>query len=154
MLSRLISIGLLAVAASALCGCGGGGSSFDGTSGTSSGTQVINTLSITVDGGSSAIVQADGIIPNFAYVSVTICAHGTSNCQTVDHLQIDTQSVGLRIMGSVLNSTLLAALPPPTTSAGLPVFECAPFADGYSWGPLASADIKFTSNETASGVPI
>jgi hypothetical protein len=94
-------------------------------------------------------------IPNFAYVSVTICANGsTSNCQTIDHVQIDTQSVGLRIMGSVLSSSLLAALPPPTTSAGQPIFECAPFADGYSWGPLATANIELTSDETASSVPI
>jgi Protein of unknown function (DUF3443) len=166
MLSRLISIGLLASVVSALGGCGGGSSSEiftssssssgGSTSSSSSGSSTTsgNTLPITIDGGSTAIVQADGIIPNFAYVSVTICAHGTSNCQTVDHLQVDTQSVGLRIMGSVLNSTLLAALPTATTSAGQPVFECAPFADGYSWGRVASADIKFTSSETASAVPI
>ena len=162
---RVISVALLAMAASALCACGGGGSS--GTSlltssssgsGSSSGaTSVVNTLAITVDGGSSAIVQAnDGFpIPNFAYVSVTICASGsTSNCQTIDHVQIDTQSVGLRIMGSVLSSSLLAALPPRTTSGGQPVFECAPFADGYSWGPVATANIELTSDETASSVPI
>jgi hypothetical protein len=115
----------------------------------------VNTLPITIDGGSAAIVQADGIIPNFAYVSVTICASGsTSNCQTIDHVQIDTQSVGLRIMGSVLNASLLAALPPTTTSGGEPIFECAPFADGYSWGPLATANIELTSDETANSVPI
>jgi hypothetical protein len=57
-------------------------------------------------------------------------------------------------MGSVLSASLLAALPPPTTSGGQPIFECAPFADGYSWGPLATANIEFTSDEKASSVPI
>jgi hypothetical protein len=155
---RVLSVALLAMAASALCACGGGsGSSLSSsTSGSSSGSSATsNTLAITIDGGSAAIVQADGIIPNFAYVSVTICANGsTSNCQSIDHVQIDTQSVGLRIMGSVLSASLLAALPPPTTSGGQPIFECAPFADGYSWGPLATATIEFTSDETASSVPI
>jgi hypothetical protein len=118
---RVLSVALLAMAASALCACGGGsGSSLSSsTSGSSSGSSATsNTLAITIDGGSAAIVQADGIIPNFAYVSV------------------------------------LAALPPPTTSGGQPIFECAPFADGYSWGPLATATIEFTSDETASSVPI
>jgi hypothetical protein len=69
-------------------------------------------------------------------------------------VQLDTESVGLRIMGSVLNSTLLAALSPSTTSGGLPVFECAPFADGYSWGKVAAATIEFTSTEQVSSVPI
>jgi hypothetical protein len=159
-MSRVISVALLAIAAGALCACGGGGGGSSlltsSSSGSSSGaTSVVNTLPITIDGGTAAIVQADGVIPNFAYVSVTICATSSpANCQTIDHVQIDTQSVGLRIMGSVLNSSLLAALPPPTTSGGQPVFECAPFADGYSWGPLATANIELTSDETASSVPI
>ncbi|MGA2364728.1 MAG: DUF3443 family protein, partial [Steroidobacteraceae bacterium] len=91
---RVLSVALLAMAASALCACGGGsGSSLSSsTSGSSSGSSATsNTLAITIDGGSAAIVQADGIIPNFAYVSVTICANGsTSNCQSIDHVQIDT----------------------------------------------------------------
>ncbi len=116
---------------------------------------MLNSLPIAVDGGPSAIVQVDGTVANFAYVSVTICAPGsTSNCQTVDHVQLDTQSVGLRIMGSVLNGTLLAALPQAITSGNQPVFECAPFADGYSWGALSSVDIHFTSSELASSVPV
>ena len=69
-------------------------------------------------------------------------------------MQIDTESVGLRIMGSLLNSTLLSALKQPTTNGGQPVFECDAFGDGYSWGPLTTVDIQFTSDEKASSVPI
>jgi hypothetical protein len=150
---RLNWIGVLATGATVLAGCGGGGGSRSASS--SSSTPIINTLAATVDGGPSAIVQVDGIIPNFLYASVTICVPGsTSNCQTIDHVQIDTASVGLRIMGSLLDSTLLSALKQPTTSGGQPVFECVPFADGYSWGPLSTVDIQFTSDEKASSVPI
>ena len=60
----------------------------------------------------------------------------------------------LQISRDAVSYTHLAALPPPTTSGGQPIFECAPFADGYSWGPLATATIEFTSDETASSVPI
>lgn len=149
---RLNWIGVLATGATVLAGCGGGGGS---TSSTSTAPPIVNTLAATVDGGPSAIVQVDGIVPNFLYASVTICVPGsTSTCQTIDHVQIDTESVGLRIMGSLLDSTLLSALKQPTTSGGLPVFECAPFADGYSWGPVSTVDIQFTSDEKASSVPI
>jgi hypothetical protein len=113
-------------------------------------------MPIAVDGGSSALRQeTGGIVPNFAYVTVTICVPGsTSNCQAIDHVQIDTQSVGLRIMGSVVSSTLLSALRQASTGGGQPVFECAPFADGYSWGPVTSVDIQFTSSERTGSVPI
>jgi len=149
---RLNWIGVLAAVATVLSGCGGGGGSSSAS--TSTTTPTVNTLAATVDGGPSAIVQVDGIIPNWLYASVTICVPGsTSNCQTIDHVVVDTGSVGLRIMGSLLNSSLLSALKQPTTS-GQPVFECAPFADGYSWGPLSTVDIQFTSDEKAGSVPI
>jgi Protein of unknown function (DUF3443) len=156
MSGRLNWIGVVAAIAIVLPGCGGGGG---GSSGSINSmpptTPVVNTLTATVDGGPSAISAADGIIPNLLYVSVTICAPGsTSNCQTIDHVQVDTASVGLRIMGSLLNSTLLAALNQATTGANQPVFECDAFGDGYSWGPLTTVDIQFTSDEKASSVPI
>lgn len=146
-------MGLLAAVTALLAACGGGSS--DSMLLTLPTSPVVNTLATTVDGGPSAVVQADGITPNLLYASVTICAPGsTSNCQTIDHVQIDTESVGLRIMGSVLGSSLVAALTPLSTSGGQPVFECAPFADGYSWGPLLTVDIRFTSDEKAGSVPV
>jgi len=143
-------MGLPVAVTALLAACGGGSNS---TLSTLITPPVVNTMATTVDGGPSAIVQADGINPNILYTSVTICAPGsTSNCQTIDHVQIDTESVGLRIMGSLLDSSLFAALKQTSTSAGQPVFECAPFADGYSWGPLSTVDIRFTSDEKASSV--
>jgi hypothetical protein len=53
--------------------------------------------------------RPDGV-PDLVFTTVTICAPGsTTNCQTIDHVQVDTGSVGLRIISSVLASGL--ALP-------------------------------------------
>jgi hypothetical protein len=91
---------------------------------------------------------------NIAFVTLTICAPGTQNCQTIDNIQVDTGSSGLRIVSSVLNASLLAALPQQFVSGTtVPVVECAQFADGYSWGPVMSADLEI-AGEKASGLPL
>jgi hypothetical protein len=137
-----------------LTACGGNGLLSSGDSSTS--TQVIasaasNVAPITVDGGPSG-VGSDTTF-NFAYVSVTVCAPGsTTNCQTIDHIQVDTGSYGLRLISSVVNSTLLSALPVETVS-GVPLAECTQFVDGFSWGSMRTADMTI-SGESASNLPI
>jgi hypothetical protein len=87
---------------------------------------------------------------NTLFVTITVCVPGsTTNCQTIDHIQVDTGSYGLRILAPVLT----LALPVQTTSNGDSVVECTEFVDGYSWGPVASADVQI-SGESASRVPI
>jgi len=133
-LAALLSLGA--------CGGGGGGGGGDGSS---SATPVENTQSIVVDGG-----PAD--IPNLAFASVTICAPGsTTNCQTIDHVQVDTGSSGLRIIASVLSPGL--ALPQQTDANGNPLVACAQFVDGFSWGPVKIADVR-VAGEQANSVPI
>lgn len=128
-----------------LAGCGGGGG----------GTQVAppvltgnNVLPITVDG---------GILQNYVngpFVSVTICAPAsTTNCQTVDYILLDTGSTGLRLISSVLNTSLLATLPPQTDSNGNNLAECVVFASSYSWGAVRLADVQL-SGEKVSSIPI
>lgn len=125
-----------------LAACGGGGGA---SGGNSSPTPVQNTQSIVVDGG-----PAD--IPNLAFTSVTICAPGSNtNCQTIDHVQVDTGSSGLRIIASVLSPGF--ALPQQTDGNGNPLVECAQFADGFSWGSVKIADIRIAGEE-AKSVPI
>lgn len=85
-------------------------------------------------------------------VSVTVCAHGTSTCQTITDIQLDTGSFGLRLAQDALSSTLLAALPTETVS-GQTVAECAQFADGNSWGSVRTADVTI-GGETASKIPV
>jgi len=137
-------------AALALAGCGGGsgmslvsGSSGSSSSGgSSSGSSgAANAVTVTVDGGPASV-------PDALFTSVTVCVSGTSTCQTIDHIQIDTGSSGLRIIGSVLTLALTQQ-----TSSGTPVAECTIFGDGYSWGPVKLADVKI-GGETAANIPV
>ena len=83
-------------------------------------------------------------------VAVTICQPGTTSCQTIDNVLLDTGSYGLRLFGSVVNVTLTQLV----DSGGNRLAECVKYGDGSSqWGPVRVADIKLGSNQ-ASGVPI
>ncbi len=95
---------------------------------------------------------------NVAYVDVTVCVPGNSGeCQTFDHVLVDTQSYGLRILADATDvdgNALSIPLPAETQNeTGEPLAECTVFADGYSWGPLFTADITI-SGETATGIPM
>jgi Protein of unknown function (DUF3443) len=124
--------------------CGGSGDDL-GSSGSGSGTTAPanNVVSVTVSGGPSNNAL------NVLYTTVTLCLPGTSNCQTIDNIQVDTGSYGLRILAPVLTlSFQVAAL-----SNGSALVECTSFVDGYSWGPVAVADLQI-SGESASSVPV
>lgn len=92
---------------------------------------------------------------NILYTTVVLCAPGsTTNCQIIDHVQVDTGSYGLRIISQALQPSLAAALPVVTESvSGQALTECTQFADGYSWGPVRSADVQI-AGEQASGIEI
>ncbi len=102
-----------------------------------------NTLQVVVNAG-----PANNYF-NGAFASVTICVPGTSNCQTVDGVLVDTGSSGLRVLSSALSLNLSQQ----TDSNGSPVVECAQFLDGFTWGPVQSADVKM-AGEVASNTPI
>ena len=124
--------------------CGGSGDDL-GSSGSGSGTTAPanNVVSVTVSGGPSNNAL------NVLYTTVTLCLPGTSTCQTIDNIQVDTGSYGLRILAPVLTlSFRVAAL-----SNGSALVECTSFVDGYSWGPVAVADVQI-SGESASSVPV
>ena len=131
----------------------------DGSNGTpyiaiGGGTQTIATAGppnvepLIVDKGPTGLM---GIATNTPFVSIKICAPGTTTCQTVDHIEVDTGSIGLRIISSVLTSVKL----PLMTNNGQPYAECLQFADGTSWGSLATADIQMPqSGAAATGVNV
>lgn len=102
-----------------------------------------NVLAISVNAGPA------GNYANGAFASVTVCAPGSSTCQTVDDILVDTGSSGLRILSSALTATL----PAQKASDGNPVVECLPFITGYTWGPVQTADIEM-AGEKASSVAI
>jgi Protein of unknown function (DUF3443) len=86
---------------------------------------------------------------NLAFVSVTICEPSTTICQTVDDIQVDTGSTGLRILQSAIPGLSLPTLTDSTT--GNTLDNCVQFGDGsYLWGPVQQADVKIGS-EAASG---
>jgi hypothetical protein len=85
---------------------------------------------------------------NGPFTSVTVCVPGTSNCQSVPNILVDTGSYGLRILGSALTLPL-----PGQTSGGNPVAECAFFVDSFTWGPVATADVEI-AGEVANNVPL
>lgn len=117
----------------------GGGSSHTNTIVTSGS----NVAQLTVNAG-----PAGGYV-NGAFTSVQVCVPGTSTCQTVSGILVDTGSVGLRILSSALN----VSLPQQNGSDGDPIVECLPFVSTFTWGPVQTADITIAS-ETASAVPI
>lgn len=124
-----------------LSGCGGGGGSNTTPANSGSTDPGSNVLAITVN---------DPKYPNKPTVSVTVCSPGTSNCQTIDNILLDTGSYGLRIFKQTLQNV---SLPQATVSSG-PLAECTVYADGAGeWGPIQIADVVL-GGETASSVPI
>jgi hypothetical protein len=143
-MSRALMGFVLAAAAATLAGCGGGGGS-GSSSGPTPPPPTQNVQTVVVDAGPGGYV-------NLLYTSVTICAPGaSSNCQTIDHIQVDTGSTGLRVFASVLSPAL--ALPQQKDANGNPLVECTQFADGFSWGPVKVADVRI-AGEDASSLPI
>lgn len=152
-----------------VAGCGGGGGG--GSSGTSSntstssstsgtggnisnpgpsvgGTAANNQMVVTVSSGLNLPLKA----PNIPMVSVTVCVPGTTNCQTINNVQLDTGSYGLRLTKDAV-STLLPSLAAEAAPGGKFIAECAGFADGFSWGSVRLADVKL-GGEVASNIPI
>jgi hypothetical protein len=88
---------------------------------------------------------------NLPFASVTVCPPGGSTaCQTIDTILVDTGSSGLRIFASAFAAN---ALPQQIDANGNPVAECAHFADGYTWGPVKIADVRL-AGEQADALPI
>lgn len=155
---------LLLAAALALAGCGGGGggSSSGGVSQPPAAPvpppppppppapPTPNTVTVTLDGG-QANPGDPAITTNRAFVSVTLCAPGsTTNCQTIDHVMLDSASIGLRILAPVLNPSLLAALPAESDPSGNPVGECYQFVNSFTFGSVRTVDFSMAGEKVAS----
>ncbi|OAJ58703.1 hypothetical protein A6V36_29520 [Paraburkholderia ginsengiterrae] len=96
------------------------------------------------------VTTAPGLTRNMLTTSVTVCQPGTSNCATIDNIQVDTGSHGLRILASALPAGLpLAAQASGSGVAG----ECAVFGGGYTWGAVRSADVRM-AGQLAASIPI
>jgi hypothetical protein len=158
----LLGLAALCVMAAGLTACGGGGGSSSSSSPAAAATSstpappaLTNLTPVVVDGGPASLSTGpNGYVQfNFAYVTVTLCAPGTNTCQTIDHVQLDTGSVGLRIPQSVLNASLLSAMPIQTSATGNAVAECYGYVDGYVFGSVRQADFQI-GGETVGAMPL
>jgi hypothetical protein len=157
---RAVGAGALALLLGA-CGGGSGGAPADGTvqpanvtsapaaqatGGSAALPSGPNVLAITVDHGPSGTAYI-----NSPFVSVTLCQPGTTTCQQIDHVLLDTGSAGLRVRGSALAPAL--ALPAVMGEGGTAVAQCMQFASGYTWGSVRRADVLL-ADERAAGVGV
>ncbi len=120
-------------------------------------TPVNNKLSIVVDAGPT------GNYVNGAFATVTVCTPNTSTCQTIDHVLVDTGSIGMRLLaqgaaGGQLDPT---AFPLQLDANNNPIAQCNQFVDGFTWGSVSLATIQMAGetsgtvpNSTVPGVPI
>lgn len=116
------------------------------TTNSGSSTTGQNVMPIIVDAGPTGV---DAM--NTPYTSVTICTPGTTTCQTIDHIIVDTGSTGLRIIASVLSSSL--SLTQQASGTGK-LDECLQFVDGYTWGSVKVADVQLGGEPTIHSLAI
>ena len=162
---RVLALALVTLLAA--CGGGGGGGGESATAPVEvPGTPTLNSLPSIAPGMKSNELQIyvdagpanTGYNVNRLYTDVTICLPGKSSpgsptqCQTIDHVLVDTGSTGLRLLSSVMAPAL--RLPRQTSTGDLPLLNCAQFVDDTSaWGPVVTADVVL-GGKTAAGLPI
>ncbi|MFM0337632.1 DUF3443 domain-containing protein [Paraburkholderia fungorum] len=157
----------LLVVCAALAGCGGGGggttaASASGGSGSPASSPAAASAPAAADVTDTpnsvpqsntpnvqpiTVSTAPGLTRNMLTTSVTVCQPGTTNCATIDNIQVDTGSHGLRILASAVPAQLqLAAVGSGSAVTG----ECAVFGGGYAWGAVRSADVRMAGQLAAS----
>jgi len=147
-LMRAVRMGLGAALCLVAISCGGGGGSSTSTPAPPP-PPANNVVSVIVDQGPTVNGSPIGSV-NTLFATITVCVPGsTTSCQTIDHIQVDTASYGLRLLAPPLTLTL----PVETLANGNSLVECTPFLDGYSWGPVVLADVQI-AGETAKSLPV
>ncbi len=119
-------------------GCGG-------SSGSKTSSPGNNSQAVIVNSGP----PGNGGYINGLFTTVTVCAPGTSTCQPISGVLVDTGSFGLRVLSSALTVSLAQQKDVNGNSVG----ECAPFANAITWGPVKTADVKI-AGEAASAIPV
>ncbi|HEY2000103.1 DUF3443 family protein [Paraburkholderia sp.] len=137
-----------------LAACGGGGGSGSSGSNDSGLPPSPGAQPVAANAGNTApIMVGPGVanVINIPTVSVKVCVPGTTTCQIINNIQVDTGSFGLRIV----STALLAPLPlaPAPVATGRTLAECTTFADGSSWGTVRTATVQI-ANETATNIPV
>lgn len=146
MSGRGLRFGMLLLGLAGLAACGGSANNGGGNnnSGGGGGTPAVDN--------SQPVVSNLGIEGNYAdglFTNVIVCVPGTSNCQTIDNVLVDTGSFGLRLVSSAVT----LSLPQSKDSSGNAIGECTQFADSFNWGPVVTADVQL-AGEKATNVPM
>jgi hypothetical protein len=92
-------------------------------------------------------ISGNGVDQPFG--AVKVCVPGSTTCQTISRLLIDTGSFGLRIFSQALTISL-----PVQTSGGEKIAECAYFGSVTTWGRVATADVKMGGEPTIPNLPV
>jgi hypothetical protein len=109
------------------------------------GSGAANVLSVTVNGS----LCSSGSYPNKPCVRVTVCTPGTTTCQSISDILLDTGSYGLRVFKQALTVPLNQV-----ASGSGALAECIQFVDGTAeWGPVQTANVVL-GGESAVTVPI
>jgi hypothetical protein len=142
-----------------LFACGGGGG--DSTTTTIRGnglnslgqSPAVTTRPVQTDNNLLVTVQDNPgvfqLVPNanILYATVKVCHPVSGACVDIDHVQVDTGSVGLRVLASKVKSLNL----PPLEISASPVvnaYECFPFVIGGLWGANAKAVVGLGMQKT------
>jgi len=146
-LNRVLALALVATLLTA-CGGGGGSTPVPSAPAVPTTPEAANVSKLTVDAGPSGT----GYNVNRLYTTVKVCNPGTTQCQTIDHVLVDTGSFGVRLLSSAIDPTL--NLKQSTGASGLPLLNCAQFVDlSFAWGPVVKVDVVL-GGKTAASVPI
>jgi hypothetical protein len=140
------------------CGGGGGDSTTTTISGnglntlgqspavTTRAVQTDNNLLVSVEDGPRGFQLAPNA--NILYATVKVCHPASGACVDIDHVQVDTGSVGLRVLASKVKSLNL----PPNEISPIPnvmnTYECYPFVIGGLWGANAKAVVGLGLQKT------
>ena len=108
----------------------------------------LNQVPLVVDAGP---VEFPSGTYNRLYVDVTVCKPGSATqCVTVDHVAVDTGSIGLRLF----DSDALDALGLDTVVVGgAEAWSCQQYGASESWGSLKTVDVRM-GGELAAAIPI
>src|SRR2546421_9341508 len=91
------SLGWVVPALAVLVGCGGVGNGSSGGIVPPNGT---NVAAVVVDAGPKGANGSPVGYVNGIFTTVTVCVPGTSTCQNIDHVLVDTGSSGLRLLAN------------------------------------------------------